>query len=94
MPIDPMQMSTARLERALLAEPRVCGEQMELFFAPEGEKPTARILREQAAAVLCADCPVRSLCFEYAARIRPEHGIWAGCTAGEIAVFSDVDEVA
>lgn len=89
MPTDLTKLTTAQLERELLAAPRACGELPELFFAPEGEKPAARIMREQAAAQLCADCPVRDLCYEYALRARPAYGFWAGCTAEEIAVFAD-----
>jgi len=34
--------------------------------------------RERKAKSICAACPVRIECLEYAVRIREPHGIWGG----------------
>jgi len=34
--------------------------------------------RERKAKSICAVCPVRIECLEYAVRIREPHGIWGG----------------
>ena len=35
-------------------------------------------MRERQAKAICARCPVRMECLEYAIRIREPHGIWGG----------------
>jgi WhiB family redox-sensing transcriptional regulator len=35
-------------------------------------------MRERQAKAICARCPVRIECLEYAIRIREPHGIWGG----------------
>ncbi len=55
------------------------GEDANLFFPPNHvEEREARILREQQAKAICATCPVRIECLEYAVRTRESHGIWGG----------------
>ena len=40
--------------------------------------------QEEAEAVaLCATCPVRAQCLEYALRNKESHGIWGGTTPEE-----------
>jgi len=51
----------------------------------EDEPLAERRARVDAAKAICADCPVRQVCLEYALRIRPAHGVWAGHTARELA---------
>ncbi|MDT0303997.1 WhiB family transcriptional regulator [Streptomonospora wellingtoniae] len=86
-----MKLTLADIERELLAQPRACGEQPDLFFEPDApESKAARTMREQSAAMLCGDCPVRRLCLAYAVRLRPEYGIWSGHTAEEIAAVSEI----
>jgi WhiB family redox-sensing transcriptional regulator len=48
-----------------------------LFFAPPLERPGARQRREDAAAELCASCPVRTPCRTWA-RDHGEYGFWGG----------------
>lgn len=60
------------------------GEDSSLFFAPNhferyGEKES----REARAKAICARCPVRSECLEYALRIREPHGVWGGLNETE-----------
>jgi WhiB family transcriptional regulator, redox-sensing transcriptional regulator len=55
------------------------GEDSELFFAPNYfEKKEEKDAREARAKVICARCPVRDECLEYALRNREPHGIWGG----------------
>jgi WhiB family redox-sensing transcriptional regulator len=48
-----------------------------------GETTTARQTREAAAKRICADCPVRRECLEYALRVREPFGIWGGLNESE-----------
>ncbi len=55
------------------------GEDSALFFAPNYfERREEKDAREAGAKVICARCPVRDECLEYALRIREPHGIWGG----------------
>lgn len=60
------------------------GEDASLFFAPNHpEAKEEREHRERGAKAICATCPVRIECLEYAIRIREPHGIWGGLTEME-----------
>jgi WhiB family transcriptional regulator, redox-sensing transcriptional regulator len=50
----------------------------ELFFPPS-ESGKAREQIAEAKAI-CAGCPVRRQCLEFALRTRQTHGIWGGLT--------------
>ena len=55
------------------------GEDSGLFFAPADPEPRdERLARERKAKELCAVCPVRVECLEYAVRTREPYGIWGG----------------
>lgn len=55
------------------------GEDTVLFFPPNHVEPKEeRLARERRAKAICAVCPVRMECLEYALRIREPHGIWGG----------------
>lgn len=54
-----------------------CSGLSNLFFAPPAERPQTRFRREQAARALCATCPVKSVCRDYA-RSNHEYGVWGG----------------
>jgi WhiB family redox-sensing transcriptional regulator len=50
-----------------------------MFFPPGTlESKEERLVRERRAKSICALCPVRIECLEYAVRIREPHGIWGG----------------
>lgn len=55
------------------------GHSAAVFFAPTHfERKDARAARERQAKAVCAACPVRKECLNYALRIREPHGIWGG----------------
>lgn len=49
----------------------------ELFFPPLGERPEARVAREEAAGRMCGRCPVMLAC-RADARLNRESGFWGG----------------
>jgi WhiB family redox-sensing transcriptional regulator len=56
------------------------GMDVQLFFAPDGEREQEREIRQARAAAICARCPVRQQCLDYALRNSIRHGIWGGLT--------------
>jgi WhiB family transcriptional regulator, redox-sensing transcriptional regulator len=52
-----------------------CVGQTDLFFAPAGERPETRLLRESRARSICLDCAVVAPCREWAREHR-EYGFW------------------
>jgi WhiB family transcriptional regulator, redox-sensing transcriptional regulator len=54
-----------------------------LFFHPQNERGAARRSRVQAAKRVCASCPVRTECADYAIRAREPYGIWGGMSEEE-----------
>ena len=54
-----------------------CRGQNELFFAPAGERPETRALRESKARAVCMACPALSPCRQWARENR-EYGYWGG----------------
>ena len=60
------------------------GNQAALFFPPSTlERKEERERREAKAKAICAVCPVRRNCSEYAMNIREPYGIWGGYTEVE-----------
>ncbi len=55
------------------------GPQAAVFFPPSSfERKDEKEAREARAKEICAGCPVRKPCLEYAIRIKEPHGIWGG----------------
>jgi WhiB family transcriptional regulator, redox-sensing transcriptional regulator len=54
-----------------------CSGQTELFFAPAGERPETRLLRESRARAICMTCAVMEPCRRWARENR-EYGFWGG----------------
>jgi WhiB family redox-sensing transcriptional regulator len=50
-----------------------------LFFGPEREQRPEREIREAEAKEVCASCPVRRQCLDYALEKSFKQGIWGGC---------------
>ena len=90
------------LRDELVGDGAECRFDPELHDGPDPlttiEHPEARAAREDVAREICEGCPLRDACLEYATRVRPTYGVWAGRTAEEIARLADssstLDEVA
>jgi WhiB family redox-sensing transcriptional regulator len=55
------------------------GPHTALFFPPSHfERKDDKEFREARAKSICATCPVKRPCLDYALRIREPHGIWGG----------------
>jgi WhiB family redox-sensing transcriptional regulator len=52
------------------------GENLELFFGPEGERQPERDIRERQARNVCMGCPVRTSCLDYAVSRPEKYGTW------------------
>ena len=60
------------------------GEDASLFFAPSYfERREEKDAREAKAKAICARCPVRIDCLDYALGIREPHGVWGGMNEQE-----------
>ncbi len=59
------------------ADDAMCRGQTPLFFAPQGERPEARVVREAKARSICHACPVIEACRTWA-RDQREYGFWGG----------------
>jgi WhiB family redox-sensing transcriptional regulator len=49
----------------------------EIFFPPRGPR------KDSTAKAICATCPVRRECRQYALKASEEHGVWGGLNAAE-----------
>jgi hypothetical protein len=73
-----------------LPEEAACWFDPELHDGPDRtESAGERAAREAVAVEVCVGCPARSDCLDYAARVCPERGVWAGFPASELAVFAE-----
>jgi WhiB family redox-sensing transcriptional regulator len=55
------------------------GDLASYFFPPHHfERKPEKDRREAVARALCARCPVRQACLDYALAVREPHGIWGG----------------
>ncbi|MGC8464168.1 MAG: WhiB family transcriptional regulator [Acidimicrobiales bacterium] len=60
------------------------GPQARAFFPPpHPERKDERAKREARAKAICATCPVKRHCLEYALAIHEPHGIWGGLNEAE-----------
>lgn len=76
---------TIRPDLAWMNSAACHGEDLELFFGPEGERHAERVLRQERAMDLCYGCPVRRRCLEYALTLGVKHGTWGGLNPEERA---------
>ena len=77
-------MSVQQLEDLWQVKAACRGPQASVFFPPSHfERKDEKETRESRAKSICATCPVRQPCLDYAIRIREPHGIWGGLTEEE-----------
>lgn len=60
-----------------------CVGQGDLMFGPPAELSTEMARREAEAKRVCARCPVKDPCLDYALEIRSPHGVWGGVGEAE-----------
>jgi WhiB family transcriptional regulator, redox-sensing transcriptional regulator len=61
------------------------GEDLVLFFGPDGERQPEREIRERKAKAICSRCPVRNECLDYAVARPEKYGTWGGLNEEERA---------
>ena len=66
------------------------GQALGLFFGPDFERQPQRDLREQKAKAICAECPVKVSCLDYALARPEQYGTWGGLTAAAVAELAGV----
>ena len=72
-------MSSQRAADSWQVKAACRGPQATVFFPPAYvERKDQKSEREQRAKAICATCPVRKPCLNYAIEIREPHGIWGG----------------
>ena len=72
-------MTAQRVDEVWQIRAACRGPQAAVFFPPPHfERKDERAEREGRAKAICATCPVRKPCLEYALRIREPHGVWGG----------------
>ena len=77
-------MSALRTEDAWQVKAACRGPQAAVFFPPTSfERKDEKLDRERRAKAICATCPVKRPCLDYAVKIREPHGIWGGLSEGE-----------
>ncbi len=54
------------------------GEDLVLFFGPDGERQPERDIRERKARAVCSGCLSRSECLDYAISRPENYGTWGG----------------
>lgn len=59
------------------------GEDLSLFFHPDGERGAARRQRQELAKRLCEQCVVISQCRDYSLASEEPFGTWGGLTEDE-----------
>lgn len=55
----------------------------DVFFHPEGERGSARRVRDDRAKSICQACPVVTECRMHALSVREPYGVWGGLTEDE-----------
>lgn len=62
---------------------RCRGVDSDVFFHPAGEREPSRSERVAAARAVCAQCPVRDQCAEFALQTKEPYGVWGGLSESE-----------
>lgn len=60
-----------------------CESYPEMFFPEDVPDPVIRHQFTVIAKAMCARCPVKTVCFEYALETDQRHGIWGGTSPDE-----------
>ena len=64
------------MDTTWMAEGNCANEKPTVFFPSDG-------VGVEVARRICATCPVKEPCLEYALEQRIDHGVWGGCSERE-----------
>jgi WhiB family redox-sensing transcriptional regulator len=59
------------------------GTDVSTFYHPDNERGISRARRELRAKAICAGCPVRAICLNWALGTREPYGVWGGLSVEE-----------
>ncbi|MBY4130170.1 WhiB family transcriptional regulator [Rhodococcus fascians] len=59
-----------------------------MFFPAHNASRYTKIITEQSAKAVCAQCPVRVACLDHAIEAREPYGVWGGLSAKERLTFT------
>jgi WhiB family redox-sensing transcriptional regulator len=77
-------VSALRTDDAWQVKAACRGPQAAVFFPPSHfERKDEKAEREHRAKAICATCPSRRPCLDFAIKIREPHGIWGGLNETE-----------
>ena len=68
-----------------------CSKMPEVFFPEDEHNERAREKSIQIAKTICAGCPIRRNCLEFAIAYDEPFGVWGGLTHRERARFTSKD---
>jgi hypothetical protein len=79
-------MKSSKLYQELISQVEVvggvpCEQAPDLFFMEKGDPMGPEKIR--LSKIMCAECPVRLLCLQYAIEANEHDGIWGGLTRNE-----------
>ncbi|MFC4906616.1 WhiB family transcriptional regulator [Actinomadura gamaensis] len=89
MTVGPSRLRLGDLLDAL-AEGAACRWDPELHTGPDAFVPepvAERQARMDVAREVCEGCPVWAECLDYALRVRPSYGVWAGLSVRELTAL-------
>ena len=79
--MDKEQLVYKELTEAIIENDGVvCEQAPDAFFFEEEYKDDNYRYKINTAKVICAECPVKLLCLQYALESRQPYGIWGGLT--------------
>jgi WhiB family redox-sensing transcriptional regulator len=70
------ELNLEHVEHSWMREALCRGQNADFFFPSDG-------VGVEHAKTVCAQCPVRMDCLEYALTYRIDHGVWGGCSERE-----------
>jgi WhiB family redox-sensing transcriptional regulator len=59
------------------------GDHVDRYFNDEGERGPTKRARDESAKAVCAGCPVKAVCLNWALTVGEAYGVWGGTTPSE-----------
>lgn len=73
-----VQQLQSRLNEAIIEHGAPCDGYSEEFYADSEDRMSLKM-----AKFICAQCPIKQECLDYAMAAQEEYGVWGGLTAEE-----------